>query len=365
MSELPFVDLKAQYHAYRVEIDDALQRVIDRASFIMGPEVGELEARLASYTGCRHVVTCANGTDAMQLALMALGVGPGDEVIVPAFTFFATAEVVSLVGATPVFADIAEDTYTLDPSLLAGLLTPRTKAIIPVGLFGQPADMAEIGAVADEHGLAVIEDAAQSFGADYQGRKSCSLSRIGCTSFFPSKPLGCWGDGGAVFTDDEGLAAVLRSLRVHGQSRRYRHDLVGLNSRLDTLQAAVLLVKLGHFEDELAARQERAEGYARLLRDAELKLPVVKGDRTSAWAQYSIRVKGRDRVVARCQESGVPVAIHYPVPLYRQPALAGCVCRPAEFPVSEAVSREILSLPMCAFLRPEAQELVGRLLRRV
>jgi len=365
MSSFPFVDLKAQYRAYREEMATAMSRVLERASFIMGPEVHELEAELAAYAGCRHAITCANGTDALQLALAVLGVGPGDEVIVPAFTFIATAEVVPAAGATVVFADVKEDTFTMDPAAVERLITPRTRAIIPVGLFGQPADMDELNALAAQHGLAVLDDAAQSFGAEYKGRRAGSLAHITCTSFFPSKPLGCYGDGGALFTDDDDVAKTVRSLRLHGQSERYVHDRIGVNSRLDTLQAAVLLVKLAHLDDELQSRRENASRYDRLLADSGAGLPRVPEHHASTWAQYTVRVPDRDRVRARLAEAGVPTAVHYPAPVYRQAAFADV--RPAEgsCPVAERLSEDVLSLPICAFLREEDQRLACAQLRSV
>ncbi|MFZ4745254.1 MAG: DegT/DnrJ/EryC1/StrS family aminotransferase, partial [Limnohabitans sp.] len=261
---MEFCDLKSQYQRLKAEIDAGIQRVLDHGQYILGPEVAELEEKLAAYTGAKYCITCANGTDALQVAQMALGIGSGDEVITPGFTYIATAETVALLGAKPVYVDIDPRTYNLDPALLEAVITPRTKAIIPVSLYGQCADMDAINAIAAKHGIPVIEDAAQSFGATYKGRKSCNLSTIACTSFFPSKPLGAYGDGGAIFTNDEELAKVMRQIARHGQDRRYHHIRVGVNSRLDTLQAAILLPKLAIFDDELALRQQVAAGYAQL-----------------------------------------------------------------------------------------------------
>ena len=350
---MEFIDLKSQYQQLKSEIDSAIQRVLDHGQYILGPEVAELEQKLAAYTGATHCITVANGTDALQIALMALGVGPGDEVITPGFTYIATAETVALLGARPVYVDIDPHTYNLDTRLLEAAITPRTRAIVPVSLYGQCADFDTVNAIAARHGLPVIEDAAQSFGATYKGRKSCNLSTIGCASFFPSKPLGCYGDGGAVFTSDPDLAKVIRQIARHGQDRRYHHVRVGVNSRLDTLQAAILLPKLAAFDREIALRQAAADRYAQLLtaRDAVV-LPVVEAHNTSVWAQYTVRVKSRDQVQARLEAVGVPTAVHYPIPLNRQPAVADASAR---LPVGDAVALEVMSLPMHPWLDPDTQ----------
>jgi UDP-2-acetamido-2-deoxy-ribo-hexuluronate aminotransferase len=344
MSKIVFVDLKSQYQRLKVQIDAGIQRVLDHGQYILGPEVAQLEEKLIDYTGARYCITVANGTDALQIALMALGVGPGDEVITPGFTYIATAETVALLRAKPVYVDIDERTYNLDPRLLEAAITPRTKAIVPVSLYGQCADYDTINAIAAKHGLPVIEDAAQSFGATYKGRKSCNLTTISCTSFFPSKPLGCYGDGGAIFTNDDELAKVMRQIARHGQDRRYHHVRVGVNSRLDTIQAAVLLPKLAIFDEEMGLRQEVAGRYQRLLGEAGLKtLPHVEPHNVSAWAQYTIRVADRDRVQKSLSEAGVPTAVHYPIPLNKQPAVAQA---DAFVPVGDAVSSQVISLPM-------------------
>lgn len=350
---MEFIDLKSQYQQLKSEIDSAIQRVLDHGQYILGPEVAELEEKLAAYTGATHCITVANGTDALQIALMALGVGPGDEVITPGFTYIATAETVALLGARPVYVDIDPHTYNLDTRLLEAAITPRTKAIVPVSLYGQCADFDTVNAIASRHGLPVIEDAAQSFGATYKGRKSCNLSTIACASFFPSKPLGCYGDGGAVFTSDPELAKSIRQIARHGQDRRYHHVRVGVNSRLDTLQAAILLPKLAAFDREIALRQAAADRYAQLLtaRDAVV-LPAVEAHNTSVWAQYTVRVKNRDQVQARLQAVGVPTAVHYPIPLNRQPAVADASAR---LPVGDAVALEVMSLPMHPWLDPDTQ----------
>lgn len=358
---MEFIDLKSQYQKLKPQIDTAIQRVLDHGQYILGPEVVELEEKLAAYTGAKYCISVANGTDALQIALMALGVRPGDEVISPGFTYIATAETVALLGAKPVYVDIDAHTYNLDPVLLEAAITPRTKAIIPVSLYGQCADFDAINAIAVRNGIAVIEDAAQSFGASYKGRKSCNLSTIGCASFFPSKPLGCYGDGGAIFTSDDELANVIRQIARHGQDRRYHHVRVGVNSRLDTIQAAILLPKLAVFDEELAQRQEVALRYSRLLNAAGIDTtPFVESHNVSAWAQYTIRVAGRDAVQERLRKAGIPTAVHYPIPLNKQPAVA----QPdVKLPVGDAVSAQVVSLPMHPSLSLEDQRLVANALR--
>lgn len=340
---MEFIDLKSQYQRLKPQIDSAIQRVLDHGQFILGPEVAELEDKLVAYTGAKYCISVANGTDALQIALMALGVGPGDEVITPGFNYIATAETVALLGAKPVYVDIDARTYNLDPALLEAAITPRTKAIIPVSLYGQCADFDAINAVAVRHGLTVIEDAAQSFGASYKGRKSCNLSTIACASFFPSKPLGCYGDGGAIFTSDDELAKIIRQIARHGQDRRYHHVRVGVNSRLDTLQAAILLPKLAILDEELDQRQKVAARYAQLLGGIGLTPPLVEPHNISAWAQYTVRVPSRDAVQTHMSEAGVPTAVHYPIPLNKQPAVADSSVR---LPVGDEVAQQVMSLPM-------------------
>ena len=353
---MEFIDLKSQYQRLKPQIDAAIQRVMEHGQFILGPEVAELEEKLVAYTGAKYCISVANGTDALQIALMALGVGPGDEVITPGFTYIATAETVALLRAKPVYVDIDARTYNLDPALLEAAITPRTKAIIPVSLYGQCADFDAINAIAGRHGIPVIEDAAQSFGASYKGRKSCNLSTIACASFFPSKPLGCYGDGGAIFTSDDELAKVMRQIARHGQDRRYHHVRVGVNSRLDTLQAAILLPKLAVLDEELAQRQDVTARYARLLGEVGLKtIPVIESHNVSAWAQYTIQVTKRDIVQKHLGEAGVPTAVHYPIPLNGQPAVADAQAR---FPVGDAVAQRVLSLPMSPYLTEADQSRV-------
>jgi len=325
----------------------------------MGQQIRELENRLSEFTGSPHAISCSSGTDALLLALMAIGVKDGDEVITTPFTFIATAEVISLLGAKPVFADIDETTYNLDPGKIEEKITERTKAIVPVCLYGQVADMDEINAIAAKHGIFVIEDACQSFGAEYKGKKSCNLSKLSCTSFFPSKPLGCYGDGGAVFTSDAELAEKLKSIRVHGQTQRYYHKYIGINGRLDTIQAAILNVKMDHLEEELKKRMEIAEHYSKnLVEKKDIVLPVIKKDRTSVYAQYSIRVKNRELLIKKLNEAGIPTAVHYPKPLHLQEAYSYLGLKNGDFPVSEKVSSEILSIPMSPFLKREDQDYI-------
>ncbi len=352
---IPFADLAAQYRALKAEVDQAIAGVLEHGRFIMGPEVAQMEQALAAYSGAGHCIAVASGTDALLISLMALGIGPGDEVITPAFTFAATAEVVVLAGARPVLVDIEPDSCNLDVRALAAAVTPRTRAIMPVSLYGQPADMDEIAAFAARHGLAVIEDGAQSFGAEYRGRRSCALSTFGCTSFFPSKPLGCYGDGGAIFTDDEALAQACREIRVHGQSGRYHHTRIGLGGRMDTLQCAIILAKLQRFEWEIARRIEIGERYNRLFDERGVGRIAQRPDRTSVFAQYTIFVEDRPAVRRALEAAGIPTAVHYPAPLNAQPAYRDrCVHGP--LPVSEAAARRVLSLPMHPYLEEAVQD---------
>jgi UDP-2-acetamido-2-deoxy-ribo-hexuluronate aminotransferase len=353
---MQFTDLKTQYAALKTSIDARIQRVLDHGQYIMGPEVKELEAALAAFTGAKHCITVASGTEALLIALMALELQPGDEVITTPFTFAATAEMIVLAGATPVFVDVEPDTGNIDATLIEAKLTARTKAIMPVSLYGQVADMAEINAIAARHGLAVIEDAAQSFGALYQGRRSCALGTFGATSFFPSKPLGCYGDGGALFTDDDALAQAAREIRVHGQSARYTHTRLGVGGRMDTLQCAVVLGKLERFDWELQRRAEIGARYRARLEGVEQV--TVRADRDSVYAQYTVMVDDRAAVQAALQAAGVPTAVHYPKPLHHQPAYARFCC-PDCCPVSTRLAARVLSLPMSADLSDADQDRVA------
>lgn len=342
---IPFIDLKTQYRELKTEINERIQRVLDHGQYIMGPEVKELETKLAVYTGAKHCITVASGTEALLISLMALGVQPGDEVITTPFTFVATAEVIVLIGAVPVFVDIEPDTCNINASLIEAAITSKTKAIMPVSLYGQPADMDEINAIAAKHNLPVIEDAAQSFGSEYKGKKSCNLSTIGCTSFFPSKPLGCYGDGGAIFTNDDVLAKAMREIRVHGQERRYVHTRIGVGGRMDTLQCAIVLAKLDRFDWEVEHRLTIGQRYNQLLDEAGVPRAQQRPDRTSVFAQYTIFTDERDVVQKRLNDAGIPTAVHYPVPLNEQPAYKH-LCHPGCTPVAERVAKSVMSLPM-------------------
>ncbi|MBT2342222.1 MULTISPECIES: DegT/DnrJ/EryC1/StrS family aminotransferase [Pseudomonas] len=353
---IEFIDLKKQQLRIKDQLDAALQRVLAHGQYILGPEVTELEQKLASFVGAKHCITCANGTDALQIALMALGVGTGDEVITPGFSYIATAEAAAVLGAKVVYVDVDAKTYNMDPGLLETKITPRTKAIIPVSLYGQCADFDAINAIASKYGVPVIEDAAQSFGATYKGKRSCSLSTIACTSFFPSKPLGCYGDGGAMFTDDDQLAVTLRQIARHGQDRRYHHIRIGMNSRLDTLQAAVLLQKLEIFEEEVKLRQSVAQQYSSLLNEAGLlTTPYISDTSTSVFAQYTIKVPERSQVQDKLKAQGVPTVVHYPIPLNKQPAVADATVVLA---VGDEVAEQVLSLPMHPYLERSDIELI-------
>lgn len=356
---IDFIDLKAQQLRIKDKIDVGIQNVLTHGQYILGPEVTELEEKLASYVGAKHCITCANGTDALQIAQMAFGIGPDDEVITPGFTYIATAETVAILGATPVYVDVNPKTYNLDVDKLEAAITPRTKAIIPVSLYGQCADFDAINAIAKKYSIPVIEDAAQSFGATYKGLKSCNLSTVACTSFFPSKPLGCYGDGGAIFTNDDELAKIIRQIARHGQDKRYHHIRVGMNSRLDTLQAAILLPKLEILDDEMQARQSVAEMYTKLFNDAGISTtPFIEAHNMSAWAQYTIQVENRDHVQEELKAQGIPTAVHYPIPLNKQPAVEN----DAVLPVGDAIAECVMSLPMHPYLTLEAQEkIVGAL----
>lgn len=356
--KLDFIDLKSQYAALRDGIAARMQKVLDHGQYIMGPEVKELEDKLAAWTGAKHCITVASGTEALLIALMALELKPGDEVITSPFTFAATAEMIVLLGGRPVFVDIEPDTCNLDATLVEAAITPRTRAIMPVSLYGQTADMDALNTIAARHGgIPVIEDAAQSFGATYRGRRSGNLSSFGCTSFFPSKPLGCYGDGGAIFTSDAALAQACREIRVHGQSARYTHTRVGVGGRMDTLQCAVVLAKLERFEWELQRRREIGARYHRLLGERGVELLVVRPERDCVWGQYTVFVDRREQVQAALQVQGIPTAVHYPKPLHHQPAYAAWAA-PQACPVSVRAAQRVMSLPMSADLTEAQQDRV-------
>lgn len=368
MSGIAFIDLAAQQERIRPQLDKRINGVLAHGQYILGPEVAELEEKLTSFVGVKHCITCASGTDALQIAQMALGIGSGDEVITPGFTYIATAETVTLLGAKPVYIDIDSRTYNLDPEKLEAAITPSTRAIIPVSLYGQCADFDTINTIVDKYNaqhrysrnqkpIVVIEDGAQSFGATYKGRKSCNLSTIACTSFFPSKPLGCYGDGGAIFTNDDELAVILRQIARHGQDRRYHHVRVGINSRLDTLQAAILLEKLEIFPEEIEARARIGAHYTELITELNQKLktnnqqqiisPYVESHNSSVYAQYTVRVENREQVQTALKKKGIPTAVHYPIPLNKQPAVGDFQAR---LTVGDEVAGQVISLPMHPYL---------------
>ncbi|MGI3477024.1 DegT/DnrJ/EryC1/StrS family aminotransferase [Providencia stuartii] len=348
---MQFIDLITQQARIKDKINKGIQNVLTHGQYILGPEVNELEEKLAIYTGSKYCISVANGTDALQIALMAFNIKPGDEVITPGFTYIATAETVALLGAKPVYVDINPKTYNLDPTKLEAAITPRTKAIIPVSLYGQCADFDTINAIAAKYKIPVIEDAAQSFGASYKGKKSCNLSTISCTSFFPSKPLGCYGDGGAIFTNDDQLALIMRQIARHGQDKRYHHIRVGINSRLDTLQAAILLSKLEIFTEEIELRNKVAQMYTLLLNDIGIiTTPYIEEHNISAWAQYTIRVKDRNLIQEKLKSLGIPTAVHYPTPLNKQPAVAD---QKALLPIGDEIAKEVMSLPMHPYMTEE------------
>jgi UDP-2-acetamido-2-deoxy-ribo-hexuluronate aminotransferase len=365
---IPFIDLKTQYQALKPQIQERINRVLEHGQYIMGPEVRELEESLEKYTGAGYCITVASGTEALLISLMALGIREGDEVITTPFTFVATAEVIALLGATPVFVDIEPDTCNINPALIEAAISPKTRAIIPVSLYGQVADMDEINQIARRNGgIPVIEDAAQSFGAKYRDSRSCNLSTIGCTSFFPSKPLGCYGDGGAIFTNDQHLAQVMRELRVHGQERRYHHTRVGVGGRMDTLQCAIVLAKLERFDAEINARIEAGERYRKLLEGVPLISQLrVKSDRTCVWGQFTVQVENREIVQERLKQKGIPIAIHYPIPLHQQPAYAAIYRAAGSLEKTESVSLKVLSLPMHPYITEDIQrQIVGAVVEAV
>jgi len=354
---MEFIDLQTQRRRISQKLNERIQSVLENGHFIMGPEVGELETKLATFVGVKHAISCANGTDALMLSMMALQIGLGDEVITTPFSFAATAETIAILGAKPVFVDIENETYNIDARLIERAITKKTKAVIPVSLYGQCADLDAINALAEKHSLAVIEDAAQSFGATYKGKRSGSLSTISCTSFFPSKPLGCYGDGGACFTNDDLLAARLKQIRVHGQDKRYHHPVVGVNSRLDTLQAAILLAKFEIFEDEILKRQSVARTYSEKL-SKFVQTPKIQAERSSVFAQYTIQVENREGLATFLKQREIPTAIHYPIPLHLQPAFANPVESRGSLPISERISKRVISLPMHPYLSETDQSKV-------
>lgn len=349
--KIDFANLGYQYRLYKTDIDQAIQQVLDSSQFIMGKEVSELESALQKYTDVPHAITCSSGTDALLLALLALDIKPEDEVITTPFSFISTSEMIAFLGATPVFVDI-DESFNINSTCIETKITPKTKAILPVSLYGQPADMDAIMTIANKHGLKVIVDGAQSFGSTYKGVKDSALGDIAITSFFPAKPLGCYGDGGALFTHDEAIAQKVRLLRIHGQEKRYKHTSIGLGARLDTLQAAVLNVKLRYYPMELSKRQKVAESYSHKLRK-KVMIPFIKERKTSTWAQYTIRTKNRDLLQKKLHDNSIPTAIHYPIPLHLQPCFHYLGYKKGELPMAEKAAEEVLSLPINPYLKEE------------
>lgn len=346
---MQFIDLKTQYKRLQESINQRMQKVLDHGQYIMGPEVAELEERLAQYVGVKHCIGVANGTDALMIAMMALGIKPGDEVITTPFTFIANGEMIRLLGAKPAFVDIDPKTYNIDVSQIEKAINPRTKAIMPVSLYGQCSEMDTINEIAKKHHLAVIEDAAQSFGATYKGKKSCNLSLVSTTSFFPSKPFGCYGDGGACFTNDDQLATDMRQIRVHGQDKRYHHRILGMNSRLDTLQAAILLAKFEIFPEEVLDRERIGERYSQMLAK-HVAVPYIEPHNTSVYAQYTVQVDNREKMQEHLKNNNIPTAVHYPIPLHLQMVFADLGFKEGSFPVAEKMAKRVMSLPMDPYL---------------
>lgn len=355
--QIPFIDLKAQYKEIEDQIRQRIDAVLVHGQYIMGPEMYELEEKLADYVGVKHCIAVSSGTDSLLIAMMALGIGAGDEVITTPFTFIATGEMIALLGAKPVFVDINASTYNIDPGKIEAAITDKTKAIMPVSLYGQCADFDSINSIAEKYNLPVIEDGAQSFGATYKGKRSCALSTIGSTSFFPSKPLGCYGDGGALFTDDDELAKLMREIRVHGQDRRYHHPHIGVNGRLDTIQAAVLLAKLERFDWEVERRAEVGKRYTDLINKncQNIVTPYIERDNTSVYAQYTIEVNNRDNIAENLNAANIPTAVHYPIPLDQQQAFQIYGYKENEFPNSDMAAKCVLSLPMSPYLTEQDQ----------
>ena len=359
---IDFAKLQDQYQLYKQEIDAAIYSVLNKSNYIMGEEIIELESSLEKFTGAKYAISCSSGTDALLLAMMALNIKPGDEIITTPFTFIATAETIAFLGAVPVFVDIDEKTYNINPALIEEKITSKTKVIMPVSLYGQPANIDMIQKIADKNNLKIIIDGAQSFGSTYNGIMDSNLGDISTTSFFPAKPLGCFGDGGAIFTNNEEIAIKMKQLRVHGQTKRYHHKYIGIGGRLDTIQAAILNVKLKHYEKDLKLRQEVANKYTKILSSKDLILPSIDENATSSWAQYSIRVKNREVLQSHLKENGVPTAIHYPIPLHLQECFKYLNYKKGDYPISEMISDEIISLPMNPYLNDEEIKYISEIL---
>jgi len=361
--KIDFAKLQYQYQLYKNEIDEAIQKVLNHGKYIMGPEVNELEENLSKFTGAKNSITCSSGTDALILAMMALDIKPGDEIITTPFTFIATAETIAFLGAKPVFVDIDEITYNIDPKKIEEKITSKTKGIISVSLYGQPSDLDEINEIAKKHNLFHIVDGAQSFGATYKEKAEVHFCDIYTTSFFPAKPVGCFGDGGAVLTNNDELATKIKMLRVHGQNKRYHHKYIGMGARMDTIQCAIVNVKLKYYDKDLKLRQEVAKRYTEKLKNLDIVLPTIKDDRTSAFAQYSIRVKNRDEIQKKLKEAGIPTAVHYPMPLHLQECFSYLGYKKGDFPISEKISNEIMSLPMNPYVSEDEKGYISSTLK--
>lgn len=361
---IDFANLKRAYAEHEDDFKKVSLDIMSSARYILGKETEEFETNLASFVGNKYALGCSSGTDALLLAMMAMGLRSGDEIITTPFSFIATAETIACLGAKAVFVDINEDTYNIDATKIEAAITKNTKAIMPVSLYGQMADMDEINAIATKHGIRVIEDAAQSFGALYKGKRSCNVSNFGCTSFFPAKPLGCFGDGGAIFMDNQDDYEKVLAMRVHGQTKRYTHKYIGMGGRLDNLQAAILNVKLKTYEHDISRRQNVANHYTSLLSDNIIK-PIVKDDRTSVWAQYTIRVKERERIQKALSENGIPTAVHYPIPMHLQECFHYLGYGKGDFPVAEKCAKEVISLPMNPYLEEREIEYVIKELNKL
>jgi len=361
--KIDFANLQLQYQTYKKQIDTNIQNVLNKSNYILGEEVQTFEQELQKFTGAKYAITCSSGTDALLLALMAINIQPGDEVITTPFTWISTGEMIALLKAKPVFVDIEPDTYNIDANLIEKAITKKTKAIMPVSLYGQPADMDIIQAIADKHNLKVIIDGAQSFGSTYNNKTDSNLGNISTTSFFPSKPLGCYGDGGAVFTNNKEYADKIKLLRVHGQNKKYHHQYIGIGGRLDTIQAAILLAKLPNFKQELTDRQKVADQYTNKLSKI-FQTPTIKKNRTSAWAQYTLRVQNRDNFQLKFKEEGIPTSVFYPIPLHLQECFRYLNYKKSDLPVSDQASREVLSLPMNPFLTLEETEFISMVLKK-
>ena len=360
---IDFANLQLQYQKYKDDIDANIQAALNKSNYIMGEEVYELEVALEKFTGAKYAITCSSGTDALLLAMMAMGIQSNDEIITTPFTFIATVETVALMKAKPIFVDIEKDTFNIDATKIEAAITNKTKAIMPVSLYGQPADMDAIQAIADKYNLKVIIDGAQSFGATYRGKTDSNLGDISTTSFFPAKPLGCYGDGGAIFTNDDEYAEKIKMMRVHGQNKRYHHKYIGMGGRLDTIQAAILLAKLPHYTQELADRQQVSQRYTDALSDS-LQTPVIRPNRTSAWAQYTVKVNNRDDIQTKLKDNGIPTAVHYPMPLHLQECFQYLNYKQGDFPISEKTSSKVMSLPMNPFLTDKQVDYVASYIQK-